>query len=89
MTYSSSRAGFKTAKTVRRLSTSYTRVCPADLSYRFAGKDDPLLWLPDAVAGLLSEAECRKADRWVAELQRVVPIFEVRRLDAHEPRLPS
>jgi hypothetical protein len=67
----------------------HTSVCPAELSYRFAGKDEPLLWLPDAVAGLLSEAECRRADRWVAELQRVVPIFEVRRLDAHEPRLPS
>jgi hypothetical protein len=67
----------------------HTRVCPAELSYRFEGKDDPLLWLPDAVAGLLGEAECRRADRWVAELQRVVPIFDVRRLDAHEPRLPS
>lgn len=63
--------------------------CPADLGYSFAGKAEPLLWLPDAVAGLLSEAECRRSDHWIAELQRVVQIFEVRRLDAHEPRLPS
>lgn len=63
--------------------------CPADLTYSFEAKTEPLLWLPDAVAGLLSEAETRKSDHWIAELQRVVHIFEVRRLDAHEPRLLS
>lgn len=62
---------------------------PAGLTYAFARKDDALMWLPDAVAGLLSEAECRRTDRWIAELQREAMIFEVRRLDAHEPRLPS
>jgi hypothetical protein len=64
-------------------------LCPSDLTYSFDAKTEPLLWLPDAVAGLLSEAETRKADEWIAELQRVVQIFEVRRLDAHEPRLLS
>lgn len=64
-------------------------LCPADIQYSFDAKTEPLVWLPDAVAGLLSEAETRKADGWIAELQRVVQIFEVRRLDAHEPRLLS
>lgn len=62
---------------------------PAGLSYDFALKSNALMWLPDAVAGVLSEAECRKTDKWVAELQRKAAVLEVRRLDAHEPRLPS
>ena len=62
---------------------------PAALTYEFAGKDDALLWLPDAVAGVFGEAECRRSNRWIAELQRKASVFEVRRLDAHEPRLPS
>jgi hypothetical protein len=52
-----------------------------DIRYRFGDKHDPLLWLPDAVAGLLSEAESRKTDHWIAELQRIAHIFAVRRLD--------
>lgn len=62
---------------------------PTDLSYAFACKDNALMWLPDAVAGVLGEAESRKTDRWIAELQRKATILEIRRLDAHEPRLPS
>jgi hypothetical protein len=62
---------------------------PPDFVYDFARKDEALMWLPDAVAGLLGEAECHKTDRWIADLQRTVAVLEVRRLDAHEPRLPS
>lgn len=62
---------------------------PTGFSYDFARKENALMWLPDAVAGVLSEAECHKTDRWIAELQRKATILEVRRLDAHEPRLPS
>ncbi|MGH9212440.1 MAG: hypothetical protein ACRD2C_17450 [Acidimicrobiales bacterium] len=64
-------------------------VLPTKLTYSFADKSNPLMWLPDAVAGVLSEAECCKTSQWIADLQRQATIFEVRRLDAHEPRLPS
>jgi hypothetical protein len=66
-----------------------TGLLPRGLRYGFANKANALMWLPDAVAGVLSEAECRKTDRWIAELQRQAMVLEVRRLDAHEPRLLS
>lgn len=51
-----------------------------ELAYSFKGKHDPLLWLPDAVAGLLSEAERRIKIDLLAELQRVTHVLDVRRL---------
>jgi hypothetical protein len=62
---------------------------PADLAYDFAGKDEALMWLPDAVAGIVGEAERRKDDRWIKELQDAAAVFDVHRIYAHEPRLPS
>lgn len=62
---------------------------PADLTYDFAGKDEALMWLPDAVAGIVGEAERRKDGRWIEDLQDAAAVFDVRRVYAHEPRLPS
>ena len=56
-------------------------LCSPELTYSFGTKTEALLWLPDAVAGLLSEAECGRSDRWIADLQRVAHVFEVRRID--------
>lgn len=52
-----------------------------ELTYSFEGKREPLLWLPDAVAGMLSEAERRVKGDLLTELQQVVHVLDVRRLD--------
>jgi hypothetical protein len=71
------------------LDAIHARECPGELQYGFASKNNALMWLPDAVAGILSEVECHRSDRWICELQRAITIFDIRRLDAHEPRLLS
>ena len=53
-----------------------------NLSYAFETKAEPLLWLPDAVAGIYSEAELSKTDaaETLLSLQQQVAMIEVMRV---------
>jgi hypothetical protein len=62
------------------LSATEDGLCSGDLSYSFETKAEPLMWLPDAIAGLLGEAECGRDPRWIAHLQHVAHIVDIRRL---------
>lgn len=50
--------------------------------YRFDSKSEPLLWLPDAAAGIYSEAELRKGDagQRLLTLQQNVHVIDVQRI---------
>jgi hypothetical protein len=52
---------------------------PSGFSYSFFGKGEPLLWLPDAVAGAYSQAEIGKGDQYLLRLQQSVTEIDVRR----------